>query len=166
MAGADALAHLAACSACAGEVARLRRVSDELDALGRAERVAATAAFDAAAVLAAVAAPSPIARVPLALAGALRGARECVRPAFAASATALAVGLAAGTWLAITTPEGGASAAAGEIYDASNLLDASASGLSTQYFDSASGSAETRGDFDADDDAPDAAAPFDSGRAR
>ena len=138
-------AHIGRCERCRLELDGIRATESQLAALGAAEhehaRARATALGTWNRIQLAAERPALATRLPLRVAGIGRDLAALAHPALAGATVAMVAGLAAGTWLAVTVDRSPATAAAAEMYDTSNLLDAASAGLSTSYFDASDPSA-------------------------
>lgn len=149
-----AAAHLEICAICRTQVEEHQALAMALAELGRAERGLQTPGMWAR-VHQRIERPALAVRMPLGVAAVWRGFVDLARPAVAASLAAAAVGLSAGTWLAIAAQRGPTGAAlASETYTGSSLVSESPAGFA-EYLSSTDSN-------DFDDDALDPAARGDT----
>ena len=130
-------AHVGRCERCGLELDGIRATESQIAALGAAEhdRTRATSVGAWNRIHLAAKRPALATRLPMRVAGLGRDLAAVAHPALAGATVAMVAGLAAGTWLAVTVDRSPAAAAATEMYDTSNLLDAASTGLSTWYLD-------------------------------
>ncbi len=148
--------HVGRCERCRLELDGIRATESELAALGAAEhaRAQATSLGTWNRIQLAAERPALATRLPLRVAGFVRDLAAAAHPALAGATVAMVAGLAAGTWLAVTVDRSPVAAAAAEMYDTSNLLDAASAGLSTSYFDASDATAADTPIATPDDSAP------------